>query len=65
MLQLADARGIADAVKARTANLADSSGALASGLTRDIDMTSHQAATVYPHPNLRDAQRSHTSLQLG
>ncbi|KAG0593083.1 hypothetical protein M758_1G297000 [Ceratodon purpureus] len=63
--KLADAQGMADAVKARTVNLADSSIPLASALTRDVDMTSHQAATVYPHPNLRDAQRSQTSLQLG
>ncbi|XP_024371895.1 agamous-like MADS-box protein AGL11 [Physcomitrium patens] len=63
--KLADAQGIADAVTAR-ANVSESPRPLTSALTRDIVMSSQQQeVTVHPHPNLRDAQRSQTSLQLG
>lgn len=58
-MKLADAEGIADA--AARANVQDSPGRLASALPGDIGGSS----TVYPHPNLRDAHRSQTSLQLG
>ncbi|KAG0581458.1 hypothetical protein KC19_4G253500 [Ceratodon purpureus] len=61
--KLADAEGIADA--AVRAKVQDSPRCLGSALTQDIGGSSQPAAAVYPHPNLRDAHRSQTSLQLG
>jgi len=58
--KLADVQGIA-----ARANLANSIRPLScSALTRDLGM-SLQQKDPHPHPNLRDAQRSQTSLQLG
>nr|AAG09136.2 MADS-domain protein PPM1 [Physcomitrium patens] len=60
---------IADAEAVARANLSEarpeSPRHLARTLSRDVSASSHPAATVYPHPNLRDVQRSQTSLQLG
>nr|AAS55893.1 MIKC-type MADS-box protein [Physcomitrium patens] len=65
--KIADAEGAAEA--AARANFPDarleSPKPFASDFSRDMSVSSQLAASVYPHPNLLQAQRSQTSLQLG
>lgn len=67
--KLADAQGIADAAAAaaRAPDVPESPKRLSNSLNREMGGSAQRAAAapLYPHPNLRDAHGSQTSLQLG